>query len=110
MQRKKNRILVVVCLLCLLLSSCATVGRDFSHQAVAQIKIGITSRDEVRRLFGSPWRIGIENGADTWTYGSYRYRIFKAPASSDLVVRFNPQGLVESFSFSTTESPEAKRD
>lgn len=109
MKRKKVSTQIIVCLLLFLTPGCATVGRNFPHQAVEQIKTGVTTQAEVRRLFGPPWRTGIENGTKTWTYGSYRYRMFNEPSTSDLVVRFDQQGVVESYSFSTTDSPETNK-
>ncbi len=43
--------------LALTMSSCAVVGRQFSANAVKQIQIGKTTRDDILHLFGRPWRI-----------------------------------------------------
>ena len=54
-------------------------------------------------VFGEPWRVGIEDGQRTWTYGKYRYRLFGQASTQDLVVRFDGQGRVVSYTFNTTE-------
>ena len=85
------------------LSSCATVGRDFPAERVSEIRIHQTTRDEIRSMFGPPWRVGIEDGRQTWTYGRYLYRLFGETSTKDLVVRFDDRGIVASYSFNTTE-------
>lgn len=89
-------------------TACASAGRYFPESAVRKIEIGETSREEVRSMFGTPWRTGIEDGKETWTYGHYRYHPFRGSDSSDLVVRFDDRGIVSSYSYSAT-NPELKR-
>ncbi len=48
-------------------------------------------------------RVGIEDGLRTWTYGRYRYRLFGRARTEDLVLRFDAQGVVASYTFNTTE-------
>ena len=93
-------------MLFLTFSGCATVGKDFSAVNVSKIKIGQTTQSEIRTMFGSPWRVGIEDGQPTWTYGNYSYGIFGAKKSKDLVIRFNENNFVASYTFSTTEHNE----
>jgi hypothetical protein len=85
------------------LAGCATIGHDFPVDRVSDITIGKTTQDEVHLIFGDPWRVGIEDGERTWTYGKYRYRLFGDASTTDLVVRFNARGVVSSYSFNTTE-------
>jgi hypothetical protein len=87
----------------LFLASCATIGRDFPVSRVGEIRIGETTQAEIRDMFGSPWRIGIEDGMRTWTYGKYRYRLFGEARTDDLVIRFDANKIVASYSFNTTE-------
>ncbi|MCD6187515.1 MAG: outer membrane protein assembly factor BamE [Desulfuromusa sp.] len=87
----------------LILTGCTTVGRDFPVEPVAMIKIGETTQEEIHQMFGQPWRIGVEDGQKTWTYGHYRYSAFGPDQTRDLVVRFDQQGKrVVSYSFSST--------
>jgi len=86
------------------LTACAQVGKPFPEQNVLAIKKGVTNKEEVRRLFGEPWRTGYEDGQQTWTYGNYKYTVLGQKENSDLVVRFNEQGIVSSYSYSATKN------
>ena len=87
------------------LAGCLTVGRDFPVDKVGEIAIGKTTRDDVHRLFGDPWRTGIEDGRRTWTYGHYRYKLVGTTETRDLVVRFDPNGVVSSYTFNAAPPP-----
>jgi hypothetical protein len=91
-----------VLLLCLGVAGCMTVGRQFPVDPVTEIHIGETSRDEIRHLFGEPWRTGLEDGQRTWTYAHYRYSAFADAQTRDLVIRFDPRGVVASYTFNST--------
>jgi len=90
----------------MLFASCATVGSDFPSEQVDGIQIGKTTQAEIQEMFGSPWRVGVEDGLRTWTYGKYKYRLFGESNSKDLVVRFDENNVVVSYSFNTTEHGE----
>jgi hypothetical protein len=85
---------------------CATVGREFPVERVGEIRIGETTQEDVLAMFGSPWRVGLEDGLRTWTYGRYRYRLFGQARTEDLVLRFDDAGVVASYTFNTTEHGE----
>jgi len=109
--RKARRVLeavlpaVIVGMMCvsLLVSACATVGRDFPSDRVSQIEIGKTTQADIEKMFGPPWRTGIEDGQPTWTYGKYKYTLAGKTSTRDLVVRFDKNNVVSSYTFSTTE-------
>jgi hypothetical protein len=101
--RKRLAGAAVTVILAALAPACATVGRGFPVAPVADIRIGETTQSQIRSLFGPPWRVGVEDGQETWTYGKYRYRLFGESSTTDLVVRFGAGGVVASYSFSTTE-------
>jgi hypothetical protein len=84
-------------------SGCATVGHDFPEDMISKIEMGRTTKDDLLAMFGEPWRTGIEDGLKTWTYAKYRYRLFGSTSTTDLIVRFNAEDVVESYSFNTTE-------
>jgi outer membrane protein assembly factor BamE (lipoprotein component of BamABCDE complex) len=96
----------LIVLFVLFLSGCATVGKDFPVTEVTEIEIGKTTQKEIRAMFGSPWRTGIEDGKRTWTYGTYSYGLFSAKKAKDLVIRFDGKNVVVSYTFSTTEHNE----
>ncbi len=85
---------------------CATVGRDFPVSHVSEIQMGKTTQDDIRTLFGPPWRVGVEDGQRTWTYGKYRYTMLGQKDAQDLVIRFDDHDVVVSYTFSTTKHEE----
>ena len=92
-----------------LLAGCVTVGRDFPAQRVAKLEIGATTRAQVRELFGTPWRTGVEDGQPTWTYGHYHYALLGDTRTRDLVVRFDAHDVVASYTFNSTDPNDAVR-
>lgn len=84
------------------LTGCFSVGQEFAGSRVPEIKIGKTTKQEITELFGTPWRTGMEDGRITWTYGIYKYSLFGADDTQDLLIRFDPQGIVRSYTFSST--------
>jgi outer membrane protein assembly factor BamE (lipoprotein component of BamABCDE complex) len=109
MRRDLRWILVLLMTGATLLAGCMTVGRDFPAQRVAKLQIGATTRDQVRSLFGEPWRVGVEDGDPTWTYGHYRYTLLGSTRTRDLVVRFDRAGAVKSYTFSSTDPEDEVR-
>jgi outer membrane protein assembly factor BamE (lipoprotein component of BamABCDE complex) len=85
------------------LSGCATIGHDFAATEVPKIQIGKTTQTDIMSMFGSPWRTGMEDGKQTWTYGKYHYSLFEDASAQDLVVRFDSKGAVTSYTYNTTE-------
>ena len=83
--------------------SCASTGRKFPVEPVARIVIGLTTQQDIQRMFGNPWSVGIENGMKTWTYGDYHWSAFSETSRTDLVVRFKDDGTVASYTFNTTD-------
>jgi outer membrane protein assembly factor BamE (lipoprotein component of BamABCDE complex) len=92
-----------------LLTGCMTVGREFPAQRVANLEIGATTREQVRGLFGTPWRTGVEDGQQTWTYGHYHYALLGDTRTKDLVVRFDAHDVVASYTFNSTDPKDAVR-
>jgi outer membrane protein assembly factor BamE (lipoprotein component of BamABCDE complex) len=90
-------------------TGCITVGEDFRVEPVSRLEIGTTTRQEVRELFGDPWRVGVEDGDPTWTYAHYRYSAFGAEQTKDLVIRFDAAGRVRSYTFNSTDPADAGR-
>ncbi|MCL6584108.1 MAG: outer membrane protein assembly factor BamE [bacterium] len=89
------------------LAGCVTIGREFPVEAVSKIQKGKTTRAEIDLLFGTPWRTGIDDGMKTWTYAHYRYSLLGSPKTRDLIVRFNDQGVVVSYTFNSTYAEDA---
>ena len=104
----KKRFWVTPLLIAVLLfaSSCATVGRKFPVEPVSRITIGETTMQDVNAIFGEPWRTGLEDGRKTWTYGYYKYRLLGETTTRDLVIRFDPNNFVYSYTFNTSDIEE----
>ncbi|MDD1620522.1 MAG: hypothetical protein LUQ11_03495 [Methylococcaceae bacterium] len=83
------------------LTGCFSVGQEFAASRVPEIKIGQTSKKDISDMFGTPWRTGMEDGRPTWTYGIYKYSLFGSE-TEDLLIRFDPQGVVRSYTFGST--------
>ena len=98
--------LILISLMIMFVSGCITLGKDFPEANVSSIAIGVTTKNEVRKLFGSPWLSGVQDGHPAWTYGSYDYSLFGERKAKDLVVQFDDYGKVSSFTFSTTDHDE----
>ena len=98
--------LILISTMIIFVSGCITLGKDFPEANVSSITIGVTTKNEIRRLFGSPWLTGVQDGQPAWTYGSYDYSLFGERKAKDLVVQFDDQGKVSSFTFSTTDHDE----
>ncbi len=98
--------LILISMMIIFVSGCITLGRKFPEANVSSITIGVTTKNEVRELFGSPWLSGVQDGKLAWTYGSYDYSLFGERKAKDLVVQFNDQGKVSSFTYSTTDHDE----
>ena len=98
--------LILISMMFIFVSGCITLGKDFPESTVSSITIGVTTKNEVRKLFGSPWLSGVQDGHPAWTYGSYDYSIFGERKAKDLVVQFDDKGKVSSFTFSTTDHDE----
>ena len=95
---------IAITLLLVFSAGCASVnvGYDFPDHQVKNIQIGNTTKEDIRTIFGEPWRTGLENGQETWTYGKYNYSGTRETAAKDLVVRFTEKNIVESYTFSKT--------
>lgn len=100
------KVLIMISVVILFASGCITLGKAFPEANVSSIKIGLTSKNEIRRFFGSPWLSGVQDGQPAWTYGSYDYSLFGERKAKDLVVEFDDNGIVSSFTFSTTDHNE----
>jgi hypothetical protein len=94
--------------ICLAPAGCLTVGEAFPVAPVSRIEIGSTTKSEIHGTFGTPWRTGLEDGQETWTYGHYRYALLGTTRTRDLVVRFDDRDVVVSYSFNSS-FPEDRR-
>ncbi|APJ03976.1 hypothetical protein [Silvanigrella aquatica] len=82
-------------------TSCLTVGSQFPS-SVSWIKTDTTTRVEVEKAFGPPFRMGYDSGLKTYSYGYYKYSVFSESQTKDLTIRFNNNDTVNSYTFSSS--------
>ena len=99
---KLSPLLPIIAILTTQLTGCFTVGQEFAGSRVPEIRVGQSTKQDIENLFGSPWRRGMEDGKSTWTYGIYKYYLFGAADTQDLLIRFDNKGIVRSYTFGTT--------
>jgi outer membrane protein assembly factor BamE (lipoprotein component of BamABCDE complex) len=75
-------------------------GREFPSPDLRAISVGKTDRTELLRVFGEPYQVGIDSGDATWRW-FFGQRSWVSEQTKDLSVRFNGDGRVKSYSFSS---------
>lgn len=82
-------------------AGCFSVGENFPSTPVRKIEKGMTTKKDVRRMFGEPFRTGLDNGYESWTYVYNRWSPFGATRSKDLYLVFNKDGTVRAYTFNS---------
>lgn len=82
-------------------SGCLAVGRNFTAAPVKSIEKGVSTKEDVRKAFGDPFRQGLDDGYESWTYVYNRWSLFGQTRSKDLYVVFNKDGTVRSYTFNS---------
>ena len=59
--------MILISMMIMFVSGCITLGRDFPEANVSSITIGVTTKNAIRKLFGSPWLSGVQDGQPAWT-------------------------------------------
>jgi outer membrane protein assembly factor BamE (lipoprotein component of BamABCDE complex) len=89
-------------------SGCISIkfGREFPSPDPRMIAVGKTDKTALQRTFGEPYQVGLDSGDQTWRwfYGQ-RDSSSGTEISKDLTVRFNPDGTVKAYAF-TSNFPE----
>ncbi len=101
----------VPCLVALtLLSGCISIkfGREFPSPEARMIVLGKTDKASLERLFGEPYQVGLDSGDQSWRW-LYVQRESGTELTKDLTIRFNPDGTVKSYSFSSNFPEDMKR-
>ena len=75
-------------------------GREFPSPDSRGITVGKTDKSELRRLFGEPYQVGIDSGDATWRW-FFGQRGWGTEQTKDLSVRFNSDGRVKSYAFTS---------
>lgn len=89
------------------MAGCATIGHDFDSTSLSWLTPGQTDKQELLERLGEPFRVGIDAGDQTWTYGFYKYKVFGTSITKDLVIRFDASAKLKSYTLNTS-FPEEK--
>ncbi|MCH8207995.1 MAG: outer membrane protein assembly factor BamE [Nitrospinae bacterium] len=87
---------VILTLTVLLLVACGSTGKDFDPALTENIVNGKTTREEIRSMFGEPYKTGIQNGDPIWAYEYHEYGLSENNPSRQLIVVFGPDDVVKS--------------
>jgi SmpA / OmlA family len=95
------RLVAVLLVACAAATGCLAVGRNFVSAPVSGMAKGVTTKAEVEQLFGAPFRRGIDDGYDSWSYLYNRWSLFGEARTKDLYIVFNKDGTVRSYTFNS---------
>ena len=87
----------------LISNGCGTAGKSFDTSNAGSILNGTTTRSDIKKIFGKPFKTGIQNGQALWTYENHHYSILRDDTSEDLIIIFNSDGIVQSHQFMTSK-------
>ena len=87
----------------LLPSGCGTAGKSFNTSKIGSIVNGTTTRSDIKKIFGEPFKTGIQNGQPIWVYEDHLYSIISNDSSKDLIIIFGPNGVVQSHQFMSSK-------
>ena len=103
---KKNRFKPIWFLILFFLTACyGTVGKNFDSSQLKTIQNNVTSKEEILKNFGSPFKKGIERGQTMWTYQFDQWNAIGAAQSKDLVILFDQKNIVKGYRY-TSSGPE----
>ena len=87
----------------LLPGGCGTAGKSFNASKIGSIVNGTTTRSDIKKIFGEPFKTGIQNGQPIWVYEDHHYSIISNDSSKDLIIIFGPNGVVQSYQFMSSK-------
>ena len=95
--------IVIVVGIVLISNGCGTVGKSFNTSKVDSIVNGITTQSDIKKMFGKPFKIGVQNGQPIWVYEDHHYSIIREKTSKDLIIIFSLNGIVQSYQFMSSK-------
>jgi hypothetical protein len=99
----KNLLFASCVSLILATAGCVSIGRPFPTDKIKDVVLGKTTQAEIESSYGHPYRTGLEDGDVTWSYVDEHAGLFSQPRTTDLLVRFNADGTVKSYTFNTNQ-------
>lgn len=91
----------------MIVAGCGTVGKNFEAPRAGTIANEVTTQADIKKLYGKPFRTGLENGDTIWIYefSTYRaHRVLGKDTSKDLIIVFDEKGIVKSHQFTSSNS------
>jgi hypothetical protein len=102
-------LMVCALIVLVLVAGCSLkVGHQFPSPVPASIVVGTTDKAALERAFGPPYQVGVDSGDPTWRW-FYAERRAGTELTKDLHVRFNANGTVKSYSFSSNFPDDMQR-
>jgi len=95
--------LIILVGIILLPGGCGTAGKSFNTSKIGGIVNGTTTRSAIEKIFGEPFKTGIQNGQPIWVYEDHQYSIIGNDTSKDLIIIFGLDGIVQSHQFMSNE-------
>jgi hypothetical protein len=93
-------------LLCAVLAGCAPpgaviAGKEFDYGLAKREKIvkGVTTKADIQKLYGDPYRTTNSGGRETWEYYSREAERDEAYADRTLLIDFNDRSVVADFKY-----------
>lgn len=95
--------LVILVGIILISNGCGASGKSFNTSKVESIVSGSTTRSDIEKMFGEPFKTGIQNGQPIWVYEDNHYSIMREETSKDLMIIFSLDGKVQSYQFMSSK-------
>ena len=95
--------LVILVGIILISNGCGASGKSFNTSKVESIVNGITTRSDIEKMLGEPFKTGIQNGQPIWVYEDNHYSIIREETSKDLMIIFSLDGKVQSHQFMSSK-------
>ena len=95
--------LIILVGIILLQGGCSGTGKSFNTSKIESIVNETSTRADIKKMFGEPFKTGIQNGQPIWIYEDHYYSIIGRDTSKDLIIIFGPKGVVQSHQFMTSE-------
>jgi len=87
----------------LISNGCGTAGKSFDTSTARTILNGTTTRSEIKKIFGEPFKTEVQNGQPVWTYENHHYSILSDDTSEDLIIICSSDGIVQSHQFMSSK-------
>ena len=86
-----------------LLVGCGIVEKNFNESKIENIANGITTQTEIGKMFGKPFKTGIQSGQPIRVYEHSHYDQINKDTSKDLIIVFGPNRVVQSHQFMSSQ-------